>query len=40
MHLAGFALEGVLKNDCRTLQGALQDICVFAQVPPNLEMTS
>jgi ribosomal-protein-serine acetyltransferase len=29
---AGFALEGVLKNDRRTPQGALQDNCVFAQV--------
>ncbi len=37
---AGFALEGVLKNDCRTPQGVLQDICVFAQVPRNVEMTS
>lgn len=30
---AGFVLEGVLKNDCRTPQGALRDTCVFAQVP-------
>jgi RimJ/RimL family protein N-acetyltransferase len=37
---AGFALEGVLKNDSRTPQGVLQDICVFAQVPRNVEMTS
>jgi len=37
---AGFALEGVLKNDCRTPQGALLDTCVFAQVPRNVEMTS
>ena len=36
----GFALEGVLKNDCRTPQGALLDTCVFAQVPRNVEMTS
>jgi RimJ/RimL family protein N-acetyltransferase len=37
---AGFALDGVLKNDCRTPQGALQDICVFAQVPRNVGTTS
>jgi len=36
----GFALEGVLKNDCRTPQGALLDTCVFAQVPRKVEMTS
>jgi ribosomal-protein-serine acetyltransferase len=29
---AGSALEGVLKNDRRTPEGALQDNCVFAQV--------
>jgi RimJ/RimL family protein N-acetyltransferase len=29
---AGFALEGILKNDSRTPQGVLQDVCVFAQV--------
>jgi ribosomal-protein-serine acetyltransferase len=28
---AGFVLEGVLKNDCRTPQGTLRDTCVFAQ---------
>ncbi len=32
---AGFALEGVLKNDCRTPQGVLRDSCVFARVPHN-----
>jgi RimJ/RimL family protein N-acetyltransferase len=32
---AGFALEGILKNDCRTPQGALRDSCVFAQVSRN-----
>ncbi len=32
---AGFALEGVLKNDCRTPQGALRDSCVFARLPRN-----
>ena len=37
---AGFALEGVLKNVSRTPQGVLQDICVFAQVPRNVEITS
>ncbi|WP_283813478.1 GNAT family N-acetyltransferase [Bradyrhizobium sp. AUGA SZCCT0177] len=37
---AGFALEGILKNDCRTPQGALRDSCVFAQVPRNIEMSS
>ena len=37
---AGFALEGVLKNESRTPQGALRDTCVFAQVPRNVEMTS
>jgi RimJ/RimL family protein N-acetyltransferase len=37
---AGFALEGVLKNECRTPQGALRDSCVFAQVPGNVEMNS
>jgi RimJ/RimL family protein N-acetyltransferase len=37
---AGFALEGVLKNECRTPQGALRDSCVFAQVPSNVEMSS
>jgi RimJ/RimL family protein N-acetyltransferase len=37
---AGFALEGVLKNDSRTPQGTVQDICVFAQVPRNVGMTS
>ena len=34
---AGFVLEGVLKNDCRTPQGVLQDICIFAQVRCNVE---
>ena len=34
---AGFALEGVLKNDCRTPQGDLRDSCVFARVPRNVE---
>jgi RimJ/RimL family protein N-acetyltransferase len=37
---AGFALEGVLKNDCRTPQGALRDSCVFARVPRNVEANS
>jgi len=37
---AGFALEGVLRNDCLTPQGVLLDTCVFAQVPRNIEMTS
>jgi RimJ/RimL family protein N-acetyltransferase len=36
---AGFALEGVLKNECRNPQGALRNSCVFAQIPRNLEMT-
>jgi ribosomal-protein-serine acetyltransferase len=30
---AGFALEGVLKNESRNPQGALRDSCVFAQIP-------
>jgi RimJ/RimL family protein N-acetyltransferase len=33
---AGFALEGVLKNESRTPQGALRDICLFAQVPRDV----
>ena len=37
---AGFALEGVLRNECRNPQGALRDSCVFAQIPHNAEMTS
>ena len=37
---AGFALEGVLKNDCRNPQGALRDGCVFAQAARSVEMTS
>jgi ribosomal-protein-serine acetyltransferase len=37
---AGFALEGVLKNDCRNPQGALRDSCLFAQVARSVEMTS
>jgi RimJ/RimL family protein N-acetyltransferase len=37
---AGFAMEGVLKNDCRTPQGDIQDIYVFAQVSRNAEMLS
>ena len=30
---AGFALEGVLRNESRDPQGALRDIYLFAQVP-------
>jgi RimJ/RimL family protein N-acetyltransferase len=34
---AGFALEGILRNESRTNQGTLRDTCVFAQVPRNVE---
>lgn len=37
---AGFALEGVLKNECRNPQGALRDSCVFAQIPDVASITS
>ena len=37
---AGFALEGLLKNDCRTPQGILRDSCVFARVTRNIETNS
>jgi len=36
---AGFALEGVLRNESRTPQGALRDTCLFARVPRNVEVT-
>jgi RimJ/RimL family protein N-acetyltransferase len=37
---AGFALEGVLKNECRNPQGALRDSCVFAQIPDVASIAS
>jgi RimJ/RimL family protein N-acetyltransferase len=35
---AGYTLEGVLRNDCRTPQGALRTTYLFAQIP-NQEQT-
>jgi hypothetical protein len=35
-----FAPFRVLKNHSRSPEGVLQDICVFAQVPRNVEKTS
>lgn len=35
---AGYTLEGVLRNDCRTPQGALRTTHLFARIPHNVDI--